>query len=101
MRLIDVEEFDENKKLQLGQRIQEERLKKEISAADLAEYMGIGTNQLSRIENGKANCTVPQLFVISQILECSVDYLVTGKDNYSKYTPEQERCIAALVASFM
>lgn len=100
MRLIDVEEFDENKKVQLGQRIQKERLKKKISAADLAEYMGIGTNQLSRIENGKANCTVPQLFVISQILECSVDYLMTGKKTSLKYTPEQEQCIAALVASF-
>lgn len=96
----EIQEFDKNKSWELGQRIQKERLKKEISAADLAEYMGIRANQLSRIENGRANCTLPQLFVLSQILECSADYLLTGKKTSSKYTPEQERCIDALVNSF-
>lgn len=42
----EIQEFDKNKSWELGQRIQKERLKKEISAADLAEYMGIRANQL-------------------------------------------------------
>ena len=59
----------------------------------------IQTNQMSRIENGRANCTVPQLYVISQILGCSVDYLLFGKQCLT-ISQEQADSIKVLIETF-
>ncbi len=42
---------------------------------------------MSRIESGKANCTVPQLYCIAQLLNCSVDFLLFGEEHVN-YSPE-------------
>ena len=54
---------------------------------------------MSRIENGRANCTVPQLYVISQILGCSVDYLLFGKQRLT-ISQEQADSIKGLIETF-
>lgn len=59
----------------------------------------IHSNQMSRIENGRANCTVPQLYVISQILGCSVDYLLFGKQRLT-ISQEQADSIKGLIETF-
>ena len=79
MTWTDFKEYSSDVQLQIGQRIQKLRIDKKIAAVDLAAVLDIQSNQMSRIENGRANCTVPQLYVISQILGCSVDYLLFGK----------------------
>lgn len=76
MTWTDFKEYSSDVQLQIGQRIQKLRIDKKIAAVDLAAVLDIQSNQMSRIENGRANCTVPQLYVISQILGCSVDYLL-------------------------
>jgi transcriptional regulator with XRE-family HTH domain len=63
----------------MGKRIQIERRNKEIKAIDFADIIGIGKDQLSRIENGKVPCKIEYLFVISQVLEVPVDYIMFGK----------------------
>ena len=78
MTWTDFKEYSSDVQLQIGQRIQKLRIDKKIAAVDLAAVLDIQSNQMSRIENGRANCTVPQLYVISQILGCSVDYLLFG-----------------------
>lgn len=95
----DVQEYSEETRLKIGRRIQEMRLKKGIAGIEVATTLDIGKNQLSRIETGKANCTVPQLFVLAQIFECSVDYLLFGTKQVT-LTKEQERLMLALVKSF-
>ena len=39
------------------------------------------------IESGKANCTIPQLYCIAQILDCSADFLLFGEEHMN-YSPE-------------
>jgi transcriptional regulator with XRE-family HTH domain len=95
----NVQEYSDDIRLQIGQRIQELRTKKKIAGIDLAELLNIGKNQLSRIETGKANCTVPQLFALAQILDCSVDYLLFGTKQVA-LTKEQERLLLALAKTF-
>ena len=73
MTRTDFNEYNSDVQFQIGQRIQKLRIDKKIAAVDLAAVLDIQSNQMSRIENGRANCTVPQLYVISQILGCSVD----------------------------
>lgn len=84
----------------IGQRIQEMRLKRNMTGADLAAYLDINTNQVSRIENGRAKCTLEHLFVLTQILDCSADFLLYGTESSSKYTKAQIACIDAMLASF-
>ena len=81
----EIREYDKNVQFEIGQRIQEMRLDKKMKSIELATELGITRNQMSRIENGRANCTVSQLFTIAQVLDCSVDFLLFGrKEQYSK-----------------
>lgn len=102
MNYTEIREFDKDVQFEIGQRIQEARISKNMAAADLAEYMGIQRNQLSRIENGRANCTLPQLFVLAQVLECSIDFILFGKkaESEGSYTDAQNAAIANLLAAF-
>lgn len=97
---LEINEFNTDIRWQIGQRIQEERIRKGLSGIDVAVYLGIQKNQISRIENGRANCTVPQLFILAQLLACSVDYLMFGRKRLSYCTKEQEMAIKALIAAF-
>lgn len=63
----------------MGKRIQDERRKKGFKAIDFADIIGIGKDQLSRIENGKVICKTEYLYVMSQILQVSVDYILFGR----------------------
>ena len=95
----DFKEYSSDVQLQIGQRIQKLRIDKKIAAVDLAAVLDIQSNQMSRIENGRANCTVPQLYVISQILGCSVDYLLFGKQCLT-ISQEQADSIKVLIETF-
>lgn len=71
--------FTEEEMKAIGKRIQNERKKKGFKAIEFADIIGIGKDQLSRIENGKVPCKVEYLFVIAQLLNVSTDYLLFGK----------------------
>lgn len=71
--------LDENQRMNIGMRIQEQRMKCGMSGATLGAYLGISANQVSRIETGKAKCSLEHFFVIAQLLNCSADYLLFGK----------------------
>jgi transcriptional regulator with XRE-family HTH domain len=96
----EIKEFDADVKRKIGQRIQEARIAKGLTGVDVAAYLDIQKNQMSRIENGRANCTVPQLFILSQLLDCSVDYLLFGKNQVMAISTKQEAAIKALLAAF-
>ena len=75
----EIREYDKNVQLEIGQRIQEMRLDKNMKSIELATELGI-QDQMSRIENGRANCTISQLFILLQILGGSADYILFGKN---------------------
>ena len=95
-----VSEIVEIEYWKIGQRIQNKRIEKGLSGAELGAYLDVSANQISRIENGRAKCTIEHLFVLAQVLDCSADYLLYGKEDVPSYTKEQVACIDALVASF-
>lgn len=70
--------FTESVMKTIGERIKTARKTKGYKAIDFADIIGIGKDQLSRIENGKVPCKTEYLFVISQLLDISVDYLMFG-----------------------
>ena len=68
----EIREYDKNVQFEIG-------LDKNMKSIELATELGITRNQMSRIENGRANCTIQQLYIMSQIFEHSMDYIISGK----------------------
>ena len=62
----EIKEYDSDTCSEIGIRIQDIRESRHMKAIELASYLGIGKNQMSRIESGKANCTIPQLYCIGE-----------------------------------
>lgn len=76
----EIKLFTDNVICEMGMRIQKERRKKGFKAIDFADIIGIGKDQLSRIENGKVPCKIEYLYVIAQLLQVSVDFIMFGKN---------------------
>ena len=98
----EIREYDKNVQFEIGQRIQEMRLNKNMKSIELATELGITRNQMSRIENGRANCTISQLFILLQILGGSADYILFGKkyEHEIKITKEQKEVLINLINAF-
>ncbi|RHV34567.1 XRE family transcriptional regulator [Coprococcus sp. OM04-5BH] len=98
----EIREYDKNVQFEIGQRIQEMRLDKNMKSIELATELGITRNQMSRIENGRANCTIQQLYIMSQIFEHSMDYIISGKRGRqeNKITFAQREAIDKMLRAF-
>lgn len=92
----DIMKLDKDVRLQIGQRIQKMRISKGLSGADIGAYLDISANQVSRIETGKVKCSLEYIFVLSQLLCCSADYLLFGKEAQPVLSQEQVGLIRAL-----
>ena len=78
---LEVKLFTEETMRDMGKRIQEERKNKGFKAIDFADIIGIGKDQLSRIENGRVACKIEYLYVMAQYLNISTDYILFGVTN--------------------
>ncbi len=96
---VNIAEYNEDVNLKIGQRIQAKRIERGFSGATLGAYLGISANQVSRIETGKAKCSLEHLFVIAQVLNCSSDYLLFGKKQMPILSQEQVDMIEQLYQS--
>ena len=95
----EIKELDDATRIEIGQRIQEAWLAKGLSGEDLGAYLGIKGNQISRIETGKAKCSLEHIFIIAQILDCTTDYLLFGKKEHLTFSPEQVELVKRLYRS--
>ena len=77
----EVKLFTEETMRDMGKRIQQERKNKGFKAIDFADIIGIGKDQLSRIENGRVACKIEYLYVMAQYLNISTDYILFGVTN--------------------
>lgn len=68
----------------VGNRIKKRRKALHLTQMDIKEKTGISSGNMSEIEQGNRLPAAATLVLLSEILECSIDYLLTGK------TPEQE-----------
>lgn len=67
---------------QIGQRIKERRKELKITQSKIQNETSISSGNLSCIENGKYLPSATALLELSQILECSIDWILTGESNY-------------------
>ena len=64
----------------IGLKIAYYRKRKALKQMEVAEKAGISRSYLSKIETGKAQCSVPVLLQIAQVLNVDAGILLTDKD---------------------
>lgn len=63
-----------------------------LTAERLAELISVSTSFIGLIERGETGVSVENLYKLSQVFNCSLDYIVTGNDSedlpnsYSRFT---------------
>lgn len=68
----------------IGQRIKERRKELKITQTQIQKETSISSGNLSCIENGKYLPSAVALLELSTILNCSIDWILTGKSSISE-----------------
>lgn len=68
----------------IGNRIRERRKELRLTQTDMHRECGITSGALSQIENGSRVPSAIAFYSISQALNCSMEYLMTGKSSETK-----------------
>lgn len=76
----------------IGERILAKRKELGITGQQVKELIGISTGNLSGIEKGSSLPSATALIGLSQILDCSIDWILTGK------TPKSEFPISGILS---
>ncbi len=66
----------------MGSRILSARTRNKMKQKELANNLGIAQSTFSEIENGKRDITISQLYILSESLDVSVEWLL-GLDLHS------------------
>lgn len=74
-------EFDRRK---IGERISDQRRKLGLTQQNIYDKLDISQNHYSRIENGHVGISIDKLIQLSDILNISIDYILTGKTQGNK-----------------
>ena len=85
--------------MEFGQRIKEERNRIGLTQEELACRLNIGYVHMNSIEKGRKGCSIDLLLELSELLNVSTDYLLTGRIRSGKELKEQlEDVLASLDA---
>lgn len=88
---------------EMGARLKEQRKALGFTQQDIYEKIDVSQNHYSRIENGHVGVSLDILVQLSEILDISVDYILTGRinddrlpdfaDKYSRLSDKQKKYI--------
>ena len=67
----------------IGMKIRERRQSLGITQEYIANLLDVNPSHISNIECGRANPSLTALVRIANILECSVDYFISGEYTYT------------------
>lgn len=77
-----VPNFDEG----IGDRVRRKRTLHKMTQEKLSEELGITRKQFSRYELGKSEFPLQRLLTCAEILDTTIEYLLTGKDEVTTLT---------------
>lgn len=93
--------------VEVGKRIKNRRLELNLTQSNIKQKTGISTGNLSDIERGRCAPSASALCELSNVLECSVDYILFGEsrntdnsklsDIREQFTPLQELVLSSLL----
>ncbi len=69
----------EQRNKEMGMRLAKLRRNSTMTQEDLAEILGVTTKHISHVERGKASLSLRHLVRLSEMYNCSLDYLIMGK----------------------
>lgn len=76
----------------IGLKIKERRKALGITQETIANILDVNPSHISNIECGRANPSLTSLIKIANILQCSVDYFISGEYTY-KTDPKREKSL--------
>ena len=92
---------------EIGLRIQQCRKSRGYTQEQLAEEMNVSIQMISNVERGNKAIRIDNLVKLSQLLQVSTDYLLTGKHNtddfdlitlrFSRLSERERHAVAALI----
>ena len=95
----------------IGDRISLLRKDRGMTQEQFAEYLDVTVKHISAVECGKSSFSLPKLVHICEVLDCSLDYLVMGKNtpDSTVYLPESitkilsgdDQCEAELLLEYL
>lgn len=74
----------------IGERIAARRKELGITGQQVKERTGISTGNLSGIEKGSSLPSATALIGLSQILNCSIDWILTGNSPISEFSTSRD-----------
>lgn len=66
--------------MNIGENLRQLRTEKNITQAEIAERLDVTQVFISKVECNIKRLSVEQVFELSQILDCSTDAIIIGKD---------------------
>lgn len=66
-------------KKEIGYRLKNLRIEREIAQTELARAIGVSQTHLSNIETGKVGLTTENLVKLTEVLDCSLDEILLGR----------------------
>ena len=93
----------------IGKRIQSKRKQQGYTQEQLAEMMNVSIQMISNLERGNKAIRIDNLINLSQILDVSTDYILTGKETTNDIQaltariaqlPEKERKMLEMLVEF-
>ena len=76
----------------IGLKIKERRQQLGITQEHIANVLDVNPSHISNIECGRTNPSLTALVKIANILECSVDYFISGEYTY-KINKDKEKTL--------
>lgn len=74
----------------IGERIRALRQKRGMSSGQLSKACGISTGNISALENGQTLPSSKALIALSSALDCSTDWILTGRSSVSELLTSEE-----------
>ena len=92
---------------QIGARIAERRRQMSLTQENVAEMMEVSVQMISNLERGNKAIRIDNLIRLSQVLNVSTDYILTGRltcaeanclsEKISRLSPRDHKAVEALV----
>ncbi len=76
--------------MEIGKRLKLKRLEKGFNLVKLSELTNIPNGTLSKYENNINNPSLENLYYLSKILEVSINWLITGQDDFINLSDEDK-----------
>lgn len=70
------ETYLQQRRIEIGQRLQTARRRRRISQVDVAHYLGCSRVTVTRVENGTTDFTVGELELLARLLDVSILHLL-------------------------